>query len=119
MSTRKEHGGHLIQRVNQYVSALGKCTVVNLLHAQYEARGGIILLFAQTLHQPRNPLDSEFLQEKKALTTAPAWASPPGPCASGAGRPQMLPGQLPSRCWPSLLSPAAAVVAGREAYSGY
>src|SRR5215831_15882354 len=28
MSIRKEHGGHLIQRVNQYVSALGKCTVV-------------------------------------------------------------------------------------------
>jgi len=29
MSIRKEHEGHLIQRVNRYVSALGKCTVVN------------------------------------------------------------------------------------------
>jgi RNA-directed DNA polymerase len=31
MSIRKEHGGHLIQRVNQYVSALGKCPVVNVV----------------------------------------------------------------------------------------
>src|SRR5438093_691506 len=29
-----------------------------LLHAQYRARGGIILLLAQTLHQPRNPIES-------------------------------------------------------------
>jgi len=29
MSSRKEHEGHLIQRVNQYVSVLGKCPVVN------------------------------------------------------------------------------------------
>jgi ABC-type transport system substrate-binding protein len=28
MSSRKENEGHLIQRVNRYVSALGKCTVV-------------------------------------------------------------------------------------------
>src|SRR6516162_1861277 len=70
MSTRKEHGGHLIQRVNQYVSALGKCTVVNLLHAQYEARGEIILLFAQTLHQPRNPLDSAPSSIQLYLRTA-------------------------------------------------
>src|SRR5262245_7540112 len=33
-----------------------------LLYAQYRARGGIILLFAQTLHQPRNPLDSGKLE---------------------------------------------------------
>src|SRR5215471_5935381 len=31
MSSRKENEGHLIQRVNRYVSALGKCTVVNYL----------------------------------------------------------------------------------------
>src|SRR6266436_366139 len=29
MSSRKENEGHLIQRVNRYVSALGKCLVVN------------------------------------------------------------------------------------------
>src|SRR5712691_6710659 len=29
MSSRKENEGHLIQRVNRYVSALGKCPVVN------------------------------------------------------------------------------------------
>src|SRR6266702_2711900 len=29
MSSRKENEGHLIQRVNRYVSVLGKCPVVN------------------------------------------------------------------------------------------
>jgi transposase-like protein len=40
MSIRKEHEGHLIQRVNRYVSALGKCTVVNLNNiVEQEHRG--------------------------------------------------------------------------------
>ncbi len=30
MSSRKENEGHLIQRVNRYVSVLGKCPVVKL-----------------------------------------------------------------------------------------
>jgi hypothetical protein len=29
MSSKKENEGHLIQRVNRYVSTLGKCPVVN------------------------------------------------------------------------------------------
>jgi hypothetical protein len=29
-----------------------------LLHTQYRARGGIILLLTQVFHQPRNPMES-------------------------------------------------------------
>src|SRR6516225_10131008 len=47
MSIRKGNEGHLIQRVNRYVSALGKCTVVNQEHAkfytdQYDVYKGVI-----------------------------------------------------------------------------
>src|SRR5262249_59443509 len=31
-----------------------------LLHTQYRARGGIILLLTQVFHQPRNPMESGF-----------------------------------------------------------
>jgi hypothetical protein len=37
MSIRKGNEGHLIQRVNRYVSALGKCTVVNHAEAFFSA----------------------------------------------------------------------------------
>src|SRR5436305_4583839 len=30
MSSRKEHEGHLLQRVNRYVSVVGKCLVVTV-----------------------------------------------------------------------------------------
>ena len=36
MSSRKENEGHLIQRVNRYVSALGKCPVVKVQSTAHE-----------------------------------------------------------------------------------
>src|SRR5712691_8551196 len=37
-----------------------------LLHTQYRARGGIILLLTQVFHQPRNPMESATSKVVKA-----------------------------------------------------
>src|SRR4030081_350062 len=42
-----------------------------LLHTQYRARGGIILLLTQIFYQPRNPMESAAL---RAVTTISARA---------------------------------------------
>src|SRR5207249_5592010 len=71
-----------------------------LLHIQYGGRGGIILLFAQTLHQPRNPIESG----------TPDWSSchavrtgcwrhrtfPDSPCGAAGGPASSVPRSLHS-----------------------
>ena len=77
MSSRKEDEGHLIQWIDRYVSALGKCTVVNRLFVLDAAFDGtsldtnLVLTFLR-----ERPLDQRRYQFVVLCTPELATADP-------------------------------------------